>query len=1613
MTYFVRPVRNQFWLKRHDTLPGIEIVLPAGLDLTGAVATLIMSDRQSGVVLAQGPCTIVTVGSETVAQYAWAPGDTAAAAICLLEVEIDVPGGGVTTEPPNGGIEVLIDADLGSGGGASVAAPGQMAAPALSGITDSQIVVTLAADPSDGGSPITARDLRYSGDGGASWVLMQGVTSPVVLTGLPVGVTYEVETRALNAVGQGAWSPAASATTVASVPGQMAAPALSGITSSQIVATLAADPANNGAVITGRDVRHSADGGATWTVVTNVSSPVTLSGLSPATSYQVESRAVNSVGAGPWSAAAPATTGAAAPAQMGAPTLSAVGANQMTATLAADPANGGSAITSRDLRYSGDGGATWTTMVGVTSPVVLTGLSSGVAYLVQARAVNGVGAGPWSASSNATTGATAPGQMAAPTLSAVGANQMTATLAADPANGGSAITSRDLRYSGDGGVTWTTLTGVSSPRVLTGLSSGVGYLVQTRAVNAVGAGAWSLSASATTGATAPAQMGAPGLSGITASQIVATLAADPADGGSAITSRDVRYSSDGGTSWTTVSGVTSPVTLNGLAAGTGYLVQARANNAVGSGAWSTSASTTTSATVPGQMGAPTLSGVTASQVVVTLAADPANGGSAITSRDIRYSSDGGTTWTTQTGVTSPVTLSGLAAATAYLVQARANNAVGNGAWSVSSSATTGASAPGQMGAPTLSGVTASQIVATLAADPANGGSAITSRDIRYSGDGGATWTTVSAVTSPATISGLTSGTSYLVQARANNAVGNGAWSPSASATTGATAPAQMGAPTLGSITDVQIVATLPADPADGGSAITARDVRYSSDGGVTWTTVSGVTSPVTLSGLSAATTYQVQDRAVNAIGAGAWSTSASATTSASAATISVNAFSADRIIYDSGIAFGRNVASVPLSGTGTDGLVVQARALSVDDAGATSSAWVDVATIAGGIWSGAMDVPRSASWYKPEVRIKTNTGVTAQGTNRFGVGHVIAIWGQSEISHMANTFYSQVTPVSISDPEALQVYHFTTGFTPGTGPSNLQRRFISNSTPVTAALAAMAATFIASRPGDKFSVILHAVVGTDFRAMVNDGDTSRYWSDDLALHNFATSDGRKVGMAGMSWFAAPGALGSAYADALFPLFNKTTLSGAAVTIPGTITHSAGTYHADHWFGELYNYADTKWLAYGPHRFEINADLLDATHLLAGGAYTGAQNKQDARDAWRTVPGNANATMFLAMGYDPIVYENGRDNGAGGWTDEIHPGVTADGSALWARHNALEFLKAAGMVGWAIPKFDNCYWEPSGAYVEVWSSAGAITTTRLARSEAALPATYPHWTDVFGFEVNTVPVQSATIVSGRVRITKPGGGSFISSDVLTFGSGNAVGQIKYPQDPPNATWKNLPIVNVGAAGVDGIPVVPRPAASVFANTLTGAASFTTVAGQATRFKDTANWPTTGGKMTIFLDMAITSMAATCYPFEMDNTHVTCNVATDGRMFISIKDSAGTALLSSVQVGTVALNTRFTLTVAIDLAANTCWTTFNGTTTSRTLAANSGNLASATRKFGFLSRASGTTGNVIATVYELAVWVDCISGGGNPPTDTNLRTNGRVKGLAATVNAHAWKAGGNVT
>ena len=193
---------------------------------------------------------------------------------------------------------------------------------------------------SDGGNAITSYDLQYiktSEDETveANWTPETGVWSsgdPDLesdVTGLDTGTRYDVEVRAVNDAGEGDWSATSIGTTR---PGAPAIDSVTGIARGLTVGWSA--PASDGdAMVTSYDLRYietSADETveANWTVKsaawTSGDLTATVTGLEVGTQYDVQVRAVNASGAGPWSSTRMGTTALSDDATLSALTLSGV-----------------------------------------------------------------------------------------------------------------------------------------------------------------------------------------------------------------------------------------------------------------------------------------------------------------------------------------------------------------------------------------------------------------------------------------------------------------------------------------------------------------------------------------------------------------------------------------------------------------------------------------------------------------------------------------------------------------------------------------------------------------------------------------------------------------------------------------------------------------------------------------------------------------------------------------------------------------------------------------------------------------------------------------------------------------------------------------------------------------------------------------------------------------------------------------------------------------------------------------------------------------------------------------------------------------------------------------
>ena len=546
--------------------------------------------------------------------------------------------------------------------------PSAPGAPEL-GASNNQIAVSWTA-PGTGGSPITHYDLRYRISG--NWTQIDTITGTSrTISSLTNGQTYEVQVRAVNAKGDGAWSNTATAVPGA-VPGKPARPTLVAA-NNQITVTWTA-PSSAGGPITSYSVRYRRGTGAATRIDNLSGTSHTLDSLDNGHSYEIRVRASNAKGAGPWSDPVTATPGAI-PSKPNAPSLS-TGNGQITASWSAPSSNAG-ALTHYDLRHRRVGTSSWTQIDGITSRSrTVTGLSNGRSYEFQVRAANAIGDGAWSDSMTATP-ATVPSAPSAPTLQ-TGNGQLTASWDEPSANGAS-ITHYDLQHRISG--SWTLVENISgTSRTISGLTNGTAYQVRVRAANSAGDGAWSATATATPGAV-PNAPSAPSLSSASG-QITAAWSA-PGNNGAAITHYDLRHRAGSG-SWTQIDGISGTSrTVTGLTNGTEYDVQVRAANSRGDGPWSTTATATPGA-VPGKPSAPSL--IPSNGQIAVMWTAPSSTGGAITHYDLQYRRSG--SWTRIDGISGTSrTITGLTNGQSYQVRVRAANAIGDGAWSNTTSAT--------------------------------------------------------------------------------------------------------------------------------------------------------------------------------------------------------------------------------------------------------------------------------------------------------------------------------------------------------------------------------------------------------------------------------------------------------------------------------------------------------------------------------------------------------------------------------------------------------------------------------------------------------------------------------------------------------------------------------------------------------------------------------------------------------------------------------------------------------------------------------------------------------------------------------------------------------------
>jgi titin len=335
--------------------------------------------------------------------------------------------------------------------------------------------------PANGGSEITGYQyLITSSSYTCAGFVKADASPPIILTGLSNGTLYSVVVLAVNNIGNGPRSEPASGTP-ATVPSK---PTITSITDGNQQLTVAFTPGSDGGSPI-KGYQYSTNNGNTFssTVLTTVP-PLTITGLTNSTPYDVRIRAINTND----SIGDMSDTVSGTPATVpDAPSLDVltVGNTQLTVEFTRPAFNGGSAIT--NYLYQKNSGEPFVSAGTIVSPFTITGLINGTSYTVFIKAVNGMSVnGGASSNPKTATPATVP---SAPVISGITENsgQLVVEFTAG-STGGSAIT--NYLFSKNGGTTFTALnpSKTTSPFTIAGLINDTSYTIIIQAMNIFGAG---------------------------------------------------------------------------------------------------------------------------------------------------------------------------------------------------------------------------------------------------------------------------------------------------------------------------------------------------------------------------------------------------------------------------------------------------------------------------------------------------------------------------------------------------------------------------------------------------------------------------------------------------------------------------------------------------------------------------------------------------------------------------------------------------------------------------------------------------------------------------------------------------------------------------------------------------------------------------------------------------------------------------------------------------------------------------------------------------------------------------------------------------------------------
>ncbi len=729
--------------------------------------------------------------------------------------------------------------------------PGAPTAVSASG-GNAQATVAFTA-PASNGSPI----INYTVTSSPGGLSASGGASPIVVPGLTNGTAYTFTVRATNGVGTGGPSAASNSVTPATVPGApTGAVATAGNTQATVLFT---PPASNGGSAITIYTVTSNPGGIT---ATGGASPITVTGLTNGVAHTFTVTASNSIGnSAPSAPTSSVTPSLGAPPGLPTAVSATAGTTQATVSFTPPASNGGSAISGYTVTSSPSG----FTASGAASPIVVTGLTNGTAYVFTVTATNLAGPGPASGASNPVVPATVPGVPGTPTAIA-GNLQATVTFTPPASNGGAAIIGYRVSSTFGGIIAF----GSASPIVVPGLNNGTGYAFTVAAINSAGTGADSVASNGVIpGSNVPpgAPTGVNATLPVGSTQASVTFTASTcAVGCPTPITYTVTSNPPGGTDLAAgTTGLTHAV--GGLTPGVAYTFSVTALNSIGTSPPSGASNSVTPIVAPG---VPTAVTATAGNTQATISFTPPvnTGGAAITTYTVTCTP---ACPPTRTGPASPIVITGLVNFQPYTFTVTATNAgPQTGSPSAASNSVTPSIAATVSTPPT--GVSASPgdtlAAVSFGAPASDGGSTITGYTVTSS-PSGITGSSVGAAPPPGgiVVSGLANGTAYTFTVTATNSIGTSPPSGASNTVTPVTAPSAPGSVTA--IAGNQLATVSFTPPAsNGGSTISGYTVRARIGFAPTGIFATGIASPIVVTGLTNGTAYTFTVAASNGVGPG-------------------------------------------------------------------------------------------------------------------------------------------------------------------------------------------------------------------------------------------------------------------------------------------------------------------------------------------------------------------------------------------------------------------------------------------------------------------------------------------------------------------------------------------------------------------------------------------------------------------------------------------------------------------------------------------------------------------------------------------------------------------------